>query len=61
MVNISGHKVNENQAMLRFHSTPFRMVNRKNTTILGKDVGKKEPSYTASRNVIEYNLYGKQH
>jgi hypothetical protein len=30
-------------------------------TNAGKDVGKKEPSYTAGCNVNEYNHYGKQY
>jgi hypothetical protein len=37
---------------LRFHLTPVRIVIIKNTTTtcVGKDVGKKEPSYTAGGN-----------
>jgi hypothetical protein len=37
---------------LRFHLIPARMTIIKNTTTnVGKDVGKKEPSYTVSGNV----------
>jgi hypothetical protein len=39
---------------LRFHLTPFRIAiisNITNTTGVGKDAGKKEPSYTAGGNV----------
>jgi hypothetical protein len=40
------------KTMLRFHLTPVRMVTIKNTkTNVGKDVAKKEPSYTAGGNV----------
>jgi hypothetical protein len=31
------------------------------TTNVGEDVRKKEPSYTAGRNVIYYNHFGKQY
>jgi hypothetical protein len=33
----------------------------KTTTNVGKDVGKKEPSYTDGGNVNEYNYCGKQY
>jgi hypothetical protein len=36
---------------LRFHLTPVRMAIIKNTTNVGKDARKKEPSYTAGGNV----------
>jgi hypothetical protein len=37
---------------LRFHLIPVRMATIKNsTTNINEDVGKKEPSYTAGRNV----------
>jgi hypothetical protein len=40
------------KTMLRFHLTSVRLATIKNTTInIGKDVGKKEPTYTADRNV----------
>jgi hypothetical protein len=38
---------------LRFHLTPVRIAiikNTNNATGVGKEVGKKEPSYTAGRN-----------
>jgi hypothetical protein len=37
---------------LRFHFTPFRMASSKTSlkTGVGKEVGKKEPSYTAGGN-----------
>jgi hypothetical protein len=38
---------------IRFHLTPVRMTTSRaqTTTNVGKDVGKREPSYTAGRNV----------
>jgi hypothetical protein len=42
----------QNKTTLRFHLTPVRMATIKNTTTnVGKDVGKKETSYTANGNV----------
>jgi hypothetical protein len=48
---------------LRFHLTPFRLLVSKTppTTNAGKDVGKKEPSYTAGGNASLYNHFGKQY
>jgi hypothetical protein len=38
------------------------LSSRTQTTInVGEDVEKKEPSYTAGRNVNKYNHYGKQY
>jgi hypothetical protein len=51
-LNIPGHKGNANQITLRFHLTPVRMVIFENiNNKCWKDVGKKEPSYTAGENV----------
>jgi hypothetical protein len=45
-------KIIQIKTILRFHLTPVRMVIIKNiTTNVGKDVGKKEPSYTVGGNV----------
>jgi hypothetical protein len=51
------------ETTLRFHLTPGRITTSKTppTTNVGKDVGKKEPSHTADRNVISYNHCGKQY
>jgi hypothetical protein len=47
---------------LRFHLTPVRMANIKNTTTnVDEDVGKKEPSYTSGGNVNLYKHYGKHY
>jgi hypothetical protein len=45
---------------LRFHLIPIRIAIIKTppTTNVGKDVGKKEPSYTAGGNVSQYNHFG---
>jgi hypothetical protein len=49
MLNIPGHKGNANQ---RFYLIPIRMTTIKNTTTnIGKDVRKKESSYTAGGNI----------
>jgi hypothetical protein len=63
MLMISDHKGNANQTTLRFHLTPVRIAIIKNTTNknVGKDVGKKEPSYTAGRNSCSTNHSGKQY
>jgi hypothetical protein len=45
---------------LRFYLTPVRMARASRTPPppnAGKDVRKKEPSYTADGNVREYNYY----
>jgi hypothetical protein len=46
---------------LRFHFTPVRIAKIKTppTTCVGKDVGKKEPSYTVGGNASWCNQYGK--
>jgi hypothetical protein len=50
---------------LRLHLTPFRIAIIKNITNnrsgVGKDVGKKEFSYTAGGNASYYNHSGKQY
>jgi hypothetical protein len=48
---------------LRFHLTPVRMASVKNTTKhkCWQGYVKKEPSYTAGRNVSYYNHFGKQY
>ena len=48
---------------MRYHLTPVRMAATNKTQIVGvgKDVEKREPSYTLDRNVNLYNHYGKQH
>jgi hypothetical protein len=48
---------------VRFYLFPVRITSIKNTltTNVGKDPGKKEPSYTAGGNVSEYNHFGKQY
>jgi hypothetical protein len=53
MLTISGHKENSNQNPLKFHLTPVRIAIIKTplTTNVGKDVGEKEPLYTAGGNV----------
>jgi hypothetical protein len=53
MLTFSSHKGNANQTTLRFHLTPVRRAIIKNTTTtgVGKDVGKKEPLYSAGGNV----------
>jgi hypothetical protein len=47
---------------LRFHLTPVRIATIKKTTtnMCGKDVGKKEPSYTAGGNASWCNHSGKK-
>jgi hypothetical protein len=50
MLTIPDHKGNINQNYVKFHLTPVRIRTPK-TTNVGKDVGKKEPLYTAGRNV----------
>jgi hypothetical protein len=49
MFTIPGHKGNTNQKHVKI--PPIKMAHFKNTTNVGKDVRKKEPSYTAGRNI----------
>jgi hypothetical protein len=54
MLNIPDHKRKmQVKTMLRFYLTPVRMATSRTptTTNVGKDVEKKEPSYTAGGNV----------
>jgi hypothetical protein len=61
MINIPGHKRNANQSTVRFHFTLVRMAIIKNiSNKYWRRCGKKEPSYTISGNVNQYNYYGKQ-
>jgi hypothetical protein len=48
MLNILAIKKLQTKTMLRFYLTPIRITIIKNTNNInvGKDVGKKEPSYT---------------
>jgi hypothetical protein len=50
------------KSTLRFHLTLVRIAIIKTppTTNAGKNVGKREPSYTPGRNVNLYNFSGKQ-
>jgi hypothetical protein len=48
MLTISSHKEIQIKTTLKFHLIPVRIATIKNTT--NKDVGKKEPSYTAGGN-----------
>jgi hypothetical protein len=48
MITTSGHKKMQIKTTLRFHLTPVRIPPPIN---VGKDVGKKEPSCTASGNI----------
>jgi hypothetical protein len=53
MLNMPSHiKEIQVKTMLRFHLIPVRMTIIKNTNNnVGKNMGKKEPSYTAGGNV----------
>jgi hypothetical protein len=59
--NIPGHKGNANQNHIKIPA-PVRIAVSKTPTPtnVGEDMGKKEPSYTVSGNVNQYNHYGKQ-
>jgi hypothetical protein len=63
MLNISAIKVMQIKTTLKFHFTPFIewLPSGTQTTNIGKDVGGKEPSYTAGGNVNYYNHYGKKY
>jgi hypothetical protein len=41
----------QSKTTLRFHLTPVRIATIQNTNNVGKDVVKKEPSYTSGGNV----------
>ena len=45
----------------KYHFTPVRMGIIKKNTNVGKDVEKREPSYTASKNVNLCSFCGKQY
>ena len=52
------------KATVRYHLTPVRMANIKKILQIvnaGKDVGKREPSYTVGWNVNWCSYYGKQY
>jgi hypothetical protein len=53
MLTIPGHKGNTNRTTLRFHLSPVKIAIIKTPppTNVDKDVGKKEPLYTAGGNV----------
>jgi hypothetical protein len=43
------------KTIVRFHLRPVRMTIIKNTTNVGEEVGKKEPSHIVGRNVNQYS------
>jgi hypothetical protein len=57
MLTIPGMKEMEIKTTLRFHLTPVRMAIIKNTTTVGENAGKKEPSSCRR----ESNHCGKQY
>ena len=51
MLNITNHQRNANQNRMSYHLTPVRLAMiKKNTNNNGKNVEKREPSYTVGRN-----------
>jgi hypothetical protein len=61
MLNIPGHKRNANQNHVKNLPHSCQLPSRTQTTNVGEDVGKKEPSHTADGNLNYYNHCGKQY
>ena len=62
MLNITCHQGNTNQNYNEISPTPVRMakLTRQETTNVGEDVEKGDPSYTVGRNASWYSHFGKQ-
>ena len=63
MLSIANPQGNANQITMRYHFTLVKMgiIKRIQTTNVGKDVGKREPSYTVGENVNWCSHCGKQY